>query len=106
MRFFKFLRRSEMDQGVERFKQTPGAILLDVRTLEEYADGHVPDSMNIPVEEIERIQSIIPDRTTILFVYCHSGMRAEEAEVRLKEMGYTQIENIGGIVDYTGKVVR
>lgn len=85
-------------KGIEQFQNTPGAVLLDVRTREEYNGRHVPGSVNLPLSELEQISYA---KTTPLFVYCHSGARSSQACRYLKQKGY-QAENIGGIVSYRG----
>lgn len=104
MGFLNFFRRPDINEGVSLFSQTPDAILLDVRTQEEYQAGHIPQSHNLPVEEIDRAPMRIPDQKTPLFVYCLSGARSSQAAAALRAMGYTQVTNIGGINSYQGKV--
>ena len=104
MGFFDFLRGADIDQGVKAYRETNGAILLDVRTPQEYREGHIPGSKNIPLQEIGRISGIAGKKNTSLFVYCHSGARSRRAAGELQRMGYLHVKNIGGISAYTGKV--
>ena len=97
---------SRMDKGVEEFRSTPGAVLLDVRTRGEYADGHIPGSVNIPLDEIASAQKIVPGKDTPLFVHCLSGGRSGQAVRLLAQMGYDNARNIGGISSYHGEVER
>lgn len=90
---------------VEEFQKTENAVLLDVRTEEEYDEEHIPDSLNIPLDEIGRITDEVPDRATKLYVYCRSGSRAEQSLDFLKKLGYTNAINIGGIMDYYGETI-
>ena len=106
MGFFDFLRGPGVDEGVKEYGETSGAILLDVRTLQEYREGHIPDSKNIPLQEIGQISVTVPEKDTPLFVYCHSGARSRQAVEELQRMGYLLVKNIGGIAAYTGKVER
>ncbi len=78
----------------------------DVRTRGEYAQGHIPKSRNLPLQELHKAPSAIPGRDTPLFVYCLSGARSRQAVSQLQEMGYTDVTNLGGIQKYQGKVVR
>lgn len=103
---FDFLKRPDINDGVDDFNQTDGAVLLDVRTKAEYRNGHVPESKNIDVAEIDRAASMISDRNTPVFVYCQSGARSARASDILKKMGYTNVNNIGGIGSYTGTIER
>ena len=96
----------DMDRGVEEFRQTPGAVLLDVRTEAEYAEGHVEGSVNLPLNRIGEIELKYPDRQTPLFVHCRSGMRSGQAVSQLDKMGYARVKNIGGITSYSGKVIQ
>ena len=104
MGFLDFFKRPDINEGLNHFWQTPNAVLLDVRTPEEYEAGHIPQSRNIPLDRIARAQSDIPDQETPLFVYCLSGARSSQAVSILRSMGYTQVTNIGGISSYQGKV--
>lgn len=106
MGFFDFLRGPDMDAGVEQCRQTPGALLLDVRTEGEYAEGHVPGAKNLPLQALEGIAALSPAKDTPLYVYCRSGARSSQAAGQLQRMGYTRVTNIGGIMNYRGKVER
>ena len=106
MGFFDFLKQPDINQGVEQYKTTSGAILLDVRTPQEYAEGHIPESRNIPLQNIGKAEEIVDNKDAPLFVHCLSGGRSRQAAAVLKQMGYTNVTNIGGIADYHGKVER
>ena len=106
MGLFSFLQTKDINSGVRSFLSTEGAVLLDVRTPEEYAEGHIEGSKNIPLQSIEKTESVITDKSTPLFVNCRSGARSAQATSILKRMGYTNIEDIGGIMSYRGKVVK
>ena len=106
MGFFDFLKQLDINHGVEQYKTTSGAILLDVRTPQEYAEGHIPESRNIPLQNIDKAEEIVDNKDTPLFVHCLSGGRSRQAAAVLKQMGYTNVTNIGGIADYHGKVER
>ena len=92
-----------IDEGVELFKSTPGAVLLDVRNEGEYADGHIPGSVNLPLMQLPKIDEVVEDPDTPLFVHCLSGGRSARAVAFLHEQGYTKAVNIGGIKSYTGE---
>ena len=106
MGFFDFLNKKNINSGVKAFRKTPNAILLDVRTNEEYTGGHIDGSKNLPLQEIESIESVITDKTTPIFVHCRSGVRSAKAVTILKDMGYTNVTDIGGILSYKGEVVN
>ena len=103
---FGLFKREDINVGVDESKTTSGAMLLDVRTKDEYRNGHVPGSKNIDVGEIEKASSLIGDKATPLFVYCLSGARSGRAVSALKGMGYTNVKNIGGINSYNGPVEK
>lgn len=90
-----------INSEIEKVKEIEGAVLLDVRTKEEYAQGHVPGSINIPLNRLAKEK--IPRGP--LFVYCLSGARSSQACNYLKKQGY-EAENIGGISGYKGRVER
>ena len=104
MGFFDLFRHPDINQGVEEYRAVPQAILLDVRTPEEYRGGHVPGSKNLPLQQIEKITAIAEKKETPLFVYCQSGARSRQAVSLLQRMGYENVNNIGGMSAYRGKV--
>ena len=82
-----------------------GYIILDVRTLEEYDEGHIPGAMVIPHEEIaERAEDVLTDKDQLILVYCRSGRRSKIAAEALAELGYTNIKEFGGIIDWPYEV--
>ena len=106
MGFFDFLKQPDVNQGVANYYNTPGAVLLDVRTPQEYSEGHIPGSKNVPLQTLDKVRSVVENKDTELFVYCYSGARSRQATVMLQHMGYTNVQNIGGIAAYQGKVER
>ncbi len=106
MGLFSFLKPRDINAGVKEFYSTKGAILLDVRTSEEYAEGHIEGSTNIPLQSMEQAERVIKEKGTPIFVHCRSGGRSAQATGILKQMGYTNVKDIGGILSYNGKVVR
>ena len=72
-------------------------IWIDVRTPEEFAEGHIQGAVNIPVDQIaSKIAAVSPNKNAPINLYCRSGRRAEAALQELKKMGYTQVSNHGG----------
>ncbi len=106
MGFFDFLKPADINAGVEKFKSTGGAVLLDVRTPAEYKSGHIPGSRNFPLDSIETLPQVIADKNIPIFVHCFSGARSGQAASAMRRMGYTNVTNIGGISGYRGKVVK
>lgn len=106
MGFFDTFRFPDINMGVQQFKSTEGAALIDVREADEYAGGHIPGSLNIPLSHLRDIECKIDGFDVPLFVYCLSGARSARAAAELVKMGYTAVNNIGGISSYKGKVER
>jgi rhodanese-related sulfurtransferase len=79
MRSFEFLQSSDINRDVAHFRETEGAMLLDVRGAEEYAEGHIPGSVNIPLQLLPMKKGLPEDLDTPLFVYCRSGGRSRRA---------------------------
>lgn len=104
MRFFDFIRQPDINQGVTDCQNIPGAVLLDVRTPQEYREGHILGSKNVPLQALDTVRTVAEQTDTELFVYCYSGTRSRQAVAALKRMGYTNVHNIGGISAYRGKV--
>lgn len=101
-----FFKNKEIDNGIRKFKATNGAVLLDVRSVDEYRYGHIPQSINIDVDDISTADKIIDDKDTPIFVYCLSGGRSSIAVRTLKNMGYQNVNNIGGISTYDGELEK
>lgn len=95
-----------INDGFLTAQNTEGAVLVDVRTEEEYENGHLPESISIPLDSLESVYDEISDEETPIFVYCRSGSRSEQAKYMLAEMGYGNVTNIGGIQDWTGPVEK
>lgn len=106
MDFFNLLRQPDIHQGVQEYRDTPDAVLLDVRSAQEYRNGHIPGSINLPLQALDNADEIIENVDSPVFVYCHSGGRSRRAAAVLSTMGYSNVNNIGGIADYSGKVER
>lgn len=82
-------------------------IILDVREQDEYSEGHIPGAICIPHGAIaEKTPVLIPDKDVQIYVYCRSGRRSKIASDALVKAGYVNVTEIGGILDYTGEIVR
>lgn len=83
-----------------------GYIILDVRTEEEFAAGHISGAILIPDYEIDtRALDELPDKDQLILVYCRSGRRSKNASEQLVALGYTNIREFGGIIDWPYEVV-
>ena len=82
-------------------------IILDVRTPGEFASGHIQNAINIPNEAISTTEPIeLSDKSQLILVYCRSGRRSKEAAKKLAKMGYTNIKEFGGIIDWKWDIVQ
>jgi len=82
-------------------------ILLDVREREEFEEGHIEGAVLIPVNQItELAPNVIPDKGTLILVYCRSGRRSLDASQQLVDLGYTRVVEFGGIIDWPYEIVR
>lgn len=94
-----------MEDGLEMMTEEKDFILLDVRRKNEFAEGHIPGAINIPNEAIgEKEISQLPRKDQRIFVYCRSGRRSKQAAMKLYHLGYTDIIEFGGILDYDGEL--
>ena len=102
MNVLHLLKHAAIHQGLREYAAESDAVLLDVRTRREYAAGHVPGSINLPLQELQGARALVSDLARPLYVYCHSGARSRQASDSLREMGYLSVKNIGGITGYAG----
>ena len=95
-----------MDEAVTMMAQETGYIILDVRRPDEFAAGHIPNAINVPNETIGTAEiPELPDKDQLIMVYCRSGRRSKEASEKLVKLGYTNIVEFGGILDWKGAIV-
>ena len=91
----------------KKMMETQKAIVVDVRTLEEYNEGHIPNAISVPLETIENeAEAKLKNKDDLILVYCRSGRRSREAALKLIEKGYTNVIDFGGIQDWNGEVVK
>ena len=100
-------RQISMDEAVKMMRDEKDYIILDVRRPDEYAEGHIPGAINVANEVIgtEEIPEL-PDKSQMILVYCRSGRRSKEASEKLVKLGYTNIVEFGGILDYKGEIEK
>ena len=100
-------RQITADEAAQMLQEETGFVLLDVRTQEEYASGHIPGAICIPNETIgsEEIPEL-PDKDQLILVYCRSGNRSKQASQKLAEQGYTNVVEFGGINGWTGDLEK
>ena len=99
-------RQINMDEAVTMMAQETSYIILDVRRADEFAEGHIPGAINVANESIgtDEIPEL-PDKKQLMMVYCRSGRRSKEAAEKLVKLGYTNIVEFGGILDWKGEIV-
>ena len=84
-----------------------GYVIVDARTESEYAEGHIKGAILIPEYEVaERAESLIEDKSTLILVYCRSGRRSKIAAEELVKLGYTNVKEFGGIIDWKYGTVK
>ena len=95
-----------VNKAIEMMESESNYIILDVRTFEEYNERHIPGAICVPNESIgtEPIEEL-PQKDQLILVYCRSGRRSKEAAEKLAAMGYSNIYEFGGILDWTGETV-
>ena len=97
-----------MTEGLEIAKNNPDAIIVDVRRDDEYKAGHIPGAVLLTMETItaETAAKVLPDKNQMILIYCRSGRRSKIAAQNLLDLGYTNLIEFGGILDYKGKVEK
>ena len=97
-----------MEEGLEIAKNNPEAIIVDVRRDDEYKTGHIPGAVLLTMETItaETAAKVLPDKNQMILIYCRSGRRSKIAAQSLLDLGYTNLIEFGGILDYKGEVEK
>ncbi len=99
-------RQISMEDAVSLMSREEDFIILDVRRADEFAAGHIPGAINVANESIGTGEiPELPDKDQMILVYCRSGNRSKQAAQKLADLGYTNIVEFGGILDWTGETV-
>lgn len=100
-------KQISMSEAVTLMEEEEGYLILDVRTPEEFAEGHIPGAINVANETIgtEDIPKL-PDKDQLILVYCRSGNRSKQASEKLAALGYTNVVEFGGMKDWTGEIEK
>ena len=99
-------RQVSQEQAVQIMQEQTGYIIIDVRTEEEYDEGHIPGAVNLPLDYIGTVAPPqLPDKDQLILVYCRSGRRSKQAAQKLADQGYTNIVEFGGINTWEGDIV-
>ena len=92
-------------EALSMYQQDSDLLIIDVRTVAEFKEGHIPNSINVPLDVIgNQIGSIVPNKDDQIVIVCRSGNRSAQAANILKDMGYTNIIDMGGILSWNGPV--
>ena len=94
-------KMSKFEDGLKEYRNTPDALLLDVRERDDYREGHIPGAVHA---ELRRIQNLEESPETPIFIYCYRGTRSAMAAAILKEAGFEHVKDIGGIDWYSGEL--
>ena len=97
---------SNINDLVEEARTTQNATIIDVRTPAEFKQSHIEGALNIPVDQIQKVEQAVKDPDTPLYLYCASGARSGSAARFLQSQGFTQVTNMGGIGSWRGEVVK
>ena len=93
-------------EAVSIMESKTGYIILDVRTFSEFYGGHIPGAICVPNENItDKMPPELPDKHQLILIYCRSGNRSKQAAQKLADMGYDNILEFGGIIDWQGEIV-
>ena len=96
-----------MDEAFKIMNEESNYIILDVRTIDEYNEGHIPNAICVPNETIKNdIVNKLPNKEQLILIYCRSGNRSSQAASKLAKLGYTNLIDIGGIIDWKGNIIK
>ena len=96
-----------MEEITTIMRENTNYIILDARTIEEYNEGHIPNAICIPNETIdETVTTKLPNKDQLILIYCRSGNRSKQAALKLQQLGYTNLVEFGGIIDWDGEIEK
>lgn len=107
---FQFFKKSratnhmDINEVPDRMSNDSSIRLFDVRTPQEYKSGHLPQSTSLPLPRVTEMETLVPEKSTPIVLYCQSGARSRQAAGVLERMGYTNITNAGGIAQWQGEL--
>ncbi|MDH8677460.1 rhodanese-like domain-containing protein [Fusibacter bizertensis] len=97
----------DSDRAIELMAELSDYRLVDVRTQEEFDEGHIKGAELMPLDQLESLAGDqLNDKDQVLIVYCRSGNRSGQASDLLKELGYTHVYDLGGIINWTGEIEK
>ena len=96
-----------MEEITTIMQENTNYIILDARTIEEYNQGHIPNAICIPNETIdETVTTKLPNKDQLILIYCRSGNRSKQAALKLQQLGYINLVEFGGIIDWDGEIEK
>ena len=99
-------KQISQEEAAAMMTKDDGHVIVDVRRMDEYIEGHIPGAICIPNENIDQERpEKLPDLDQIILVYCRSGNRSKQASEKLAAMGYRNVYEFGGIITWTGETV-
>lgn len=103
----KGYKKVSTNEAIEIMKKEKNYVIVDVRTTEEYNEGHIKNAISIPNENIGTGEiAELPNKNQLILVYCRSGNRSRQASEKLVKLGYTNVIDFGGINSWTGEIVK
>lgn len=101
------IRHVSMNDIVKIMEENKNYVIVDVRTPDEYKEGHIPNAINIPNETInEAVYNKLKDKNQLILIYCRSGSRSRQAAYKMQKLGYTNLVDFGGIINWKGKIEK
>ena len=101
------IRHVSMDDIVKIMEENKDYVIVDVRTPDEYKEGHIPNAINITNETInETVYNKLKDKNQLILIYCRSGSRSRQAAYKMQKLGYTNLVDFGGIINWKGKIEK
>lgn len=101
------IRHVSMNDIVKIMEENKDYVIVDVRTPDEYKEGHIPNAINIPNETInETVYNKLKDKNQLILIYCRSGSRSRQAAYKMQKLGYTNLVDFGGIMNWKGKIEK
>ena len=98
--------KAQKNGSAQTVKPEANALLIDVRTPEEFSAGHLENAINVPLQNISSISSVAPDKNTVLYLYCRSGRRVKMAISELRKLGYNNLHDFGGMQEAAEKLKK
>ena len=96
-----------MSEAIDLMNRESSYVILDVRTYDEYQQGHIPGAIVVPNETIGTSEiPELPDKQQMILVYCRSGNRSRQAAAKLVKLGYSNVIEFGGIIDWPLEIVK